>query len=59
MDTVDQGLQILADFMEDVKKSGGDTLEGPMVFRLHDTYGFPYELTEEIASENGLNVDRK
>lgn len=59
MDTVDQGLQILADFMEDVKRSGGDTLDGSMVFRLHDTYGFPYELTEEIASENGLNVDRR
>ncbi len=58
-DTVDQGLQILGSFMEQVQKEGGDTLEGSMVFRLHDTYGFPYELTEEIASERGLETDRE
>lgn len=58
-DTVDQGLQILNSFIEKVQKKGADILDGTMVFRLHDTYGFPYELTEEIASEMGIATDRE
>src|SRR3954447_322008 len=38
--------------------AGGGTLAGSTVFRLHDTHGFPLELTEEIASERGVTVDR-
>jgi alanyl-tRNA synthetase len=57
--TVDQGMSILEGFMQDAKKSGLDVLSGEMAFKLHDTYGFPLDLTREIASENGLTVDEE
>ena len=37
--------------------AGGDGISGDDAFRLHDTYGFPVELTEELARERGLAVD--
>jgi alanyl-tRNA synthetase len=39
------------------KLSSGQTLDGQMVFHLYDTYGFPIELTKEMASEHGLTID--
>lgn len=44
--------------MDDTKKSGGTTLSGSEAFLLHDTYGFPIDLTLEVAEEAGLDVDR-
>lgn len=55
--TVDQGLSILNEFMASVKADNGKVLPGSMVFKLHDTYGFPLDLTREIAEENGLEID--
>ncbi|MCX8129133.1 MAG: alanine--tRNA ligase [Clostridia bacterium] len=55
--TVDQGLNILNDFIRDTKAKDENTMPGNMVFKLHDTYGFPLDLTREIAEENGLNID--
>ncbi len=55
--TVDQGLSILSQFIEEVKAAKGNQLTGEMVFKLHDTYGFPLDLTREIASESGLEID--
>src|SRR4029450_11461850 len=43
----------------DAKKSGGAKLSGAQAFQLHDTYGFPIDLTLEIASEKGLDVDQE
>ncbi len=43
---------------EELAKVSGGTLAGPVAFRLHDTYGFPIELTAEIAAEAGVEVDR-
>jgi len=37
----------------------GGAVSGPVAFRLHDTFGFPIELTEEIAAERGVTVDRR
>ena len=48
------------EFEKEVKKlkeQGKDKIEGKVVFRLYDTYGFPIELTEELARDNNLTVD--
>ena len=55
--TIDQGLIILNDFIAEVKAANGRELPGSMVFKLHDTYGFPLDLTREIAQEAGLGID--
>lgn len=51
--TLEQGLKILDDFLKQEVK----TLSGENAFKLHDTYGFPLDLTIEIASERGIDVD--
>lgn len=56
-ETLEQGMNILEGYVEDLKASGKDTLSGERVFKLYDTYGFPVELTEEILSEEGLKAD--
>ena len=50
--TLDRGYKMLDEFIE-AKKD----IDGESAFKLYDTYGFPLELTKEIALENGLNVD--
>lgn len=55
--TVDKGTEILSDMIENMKKSGQKTLKGEDVFKLHDTYGFPLDLTKEILHENGFEAD--
>lgn len=57
--TIDQGLTILNDFISEVKNNGQSVLPGSMVFKLHDTYGFPFDITKEIAGEAGLSVDEE
>ena len=57
--TVDQGIVILNEFIAQVKEKQQTVLPGEMVFKLHDTYGFPLDLTREIAEENGLGVDEE
>src|SRR5690606_8572078 len=51
------GTQIFDLATTEVKKSGGTVMSGERAFALHDTYGFPIELTLEMASEQGLQVD--
>lgn len=55
--TIDKGTEILGEMIEELKKSGGKTLSGEDVFKLHDTYGFPVDLTKEILHEQGLEAD--
>ena len=55
--TLESGHSLLAAQLEELQP--GATLEGETAFRLHDTFGFPVELTEEIAAERGLTVDRQ
>lgn len=45
--------------MNRAKQSGKDKIEGNVVFKLYDTYGFPPEVTSELAKENGMTVDMK
>ncbi|MBN8206166.1 alanine--tRNA ligase [Microbacterium esteraromaticum] len=56
--TLAQGSTILDLALTDTKKAGGSTLSGSEAFLLHDTYGFPIDLTLEVAEEAGLQVDR-
>jgi alanyl-tRNA synthetase len=53
-DTLDQGLRIFEDIVRDLD---GEVLPGEAVFRLYDTYGFPADLTADIARERGFAVD--
>ncbi len=55
--TIDQGLTILTEMEENMHASQIDTLDGRDAFKLHDTYGFPLDLTKEILEEKGLKVD--
>ena len=56
-ETINEGLEILNQVIADVKKENGTTLSGKDIFKLYDTYGFPVELTEEVAEDEGLKVD--
>ncbi|MFS0893770.1 alanine--tRNA ligase [Microbacterium sp. 179-I 3D3 NHS] len=56
--TLAAGSTILDLALDQTKQSGGKTLSGPEAFLLHDTYGFPIDLTLEVAEEAGLDVDR-
>ncbi|WP_214467038.1 alanine--tRNA ligase [Microbacterium flavescens] len=56
--TLAAGSSILDDSVAQTKRDGGTALAGAEAFLLHDTYGFPIDLTLEIAEEAGLTVDR-
>ncbi|HTN56153.1 MAG TPA: alanine--tRNA ligase [Microbacterium sp.] len=56
--TLAQGSTILDLALDETKKGGAATLSGSEAFLLHDTYGFPIDLTLEVAEEAGLSVDR-
>ncbi|MFK9091353.1 alanine--tRNA ligase [Bacillus salipaludis] len=58
-ETLHEGLTILASVIKKEKEKGSDTITGADVFRLYDTYGFPVELTEEYAEEEGMKVDHQ
>ncbi|MFB6347968.1 alanine--tRNA ligase [Moraxella sp. ZJ142] len=53
--TLAQGLRLLSGELE--KLSDGDTLDGETVFKLYDTYGFPVDLTADIARERNISID--
>ncbi|MEY3165828.1 MAG: hypothetical protein RLZZ291_345, partial [Actinomycetota bacterium] len=57
LQTLKSGTQIFDQASSAVKKLGGKQLSGDDVFKLHDTYGFPFDLTLEMASEQGLAID--
>ena len=57
--TVESGMNLLDKLMAEAKESGMTELRGADVFKLSDTYGFPLDLTREIAEENGLGIDEK
>ncbi len=55
--TVESGMNLLDVLMAEAKELGKTELRGADVFKLSDTYGFPIDLTREIAEENGLSID--
>ena len=55
--TIDQGLGILSSLIDEAKKKGEGAISGKDAFKLYDTFGFPVDLTREIATEAGLTID--
>ena len=56
-ETLHEGLSILSDVIKKEKGKGSHVISGADVFRLYDTFGFPVELTEEYAEDEGMTVD--
>ncbi|MED1863130.1 alanine--tRNA ligase [Fictibacillus nanhaiensis] len=56
-ETINEGLAILEDVMAKEKEEGRNVISGKDAFKLYDTFGFPFELTQEYAAENGMDVD--
>ena len=54
--TLSAGMKILDNHLSEM--NSGETLNGQIAFQLHDTYGFPMELTQEIAEEMGVGIDQ-
>ncbi len=57
--TIDKGMEILKEDMEEMKAAGQTVMSGEKSFRLYDTYGFPIDLTKEILEEAGMCVDEE
>ncbi|HFI0645195.1 TPA: alanine--tRNA ligase [Streptococcus suis] len=57
--TIDAGSGHLEELLAELKAAGKDTLEGKDIFKLYDTYGFPVELTEELAEDAGYKIDHE
>ncbi len=58
-ETLTEGLSILSGFVAAAKAEGRRIINGAEAFKLYDTYGFPLDLTEDYAAEQGLGVDRE
>ena len=59
LETLNTGTELLNGMISEYKSKKVSVLKGEDVFKLYDTYGFPHELTKEIASEHGLTIDEK
>ena len=57
--TIEKGEEIIAEYIDELKKSNEKVLSGDKAFKLYDTYGFPFELTLEILEAQGLTADEK
>ena len=55
--TLDRGTELLAKLIAEAKEASTSWIDAEDAFRLHDTYGFPYDLTKELLAEQGLAVD--
>ena len=56
--TLDRGLRLIDEEMDRLQRSGQKVLSGDLVFFLHDTHGFPWDLTQVIARERGYDIDQ-
>ena len=57
--TLEKGINLLNNAMDELKKAGKSQIDGEQAFRLFDTYGFPLDLTELICREHGFSVDEQ
>ncbi len=55
--TLDRGTELLAKLIAEAKEAGSAWIDAAAAFQLHDTFGFPYDLTKELLAEEGLAVD--
>jgi alanyl-tRNA synthetase len=55
--TLERGTELLEQLVDEAKESGTSWIDAADAFKLHDTYGFPYDLTRELLAERGLSVD--
>jgi alanyl-tRNA synthetase len=55
--TLERGTELVERLVVEAKESGTSWIEAAAAFKLHDTYGFPYDLTRELLAERGLSVD--
>ncbi|MBR2778878.1 MAG: alanine--tRNA ligase [Firmicutes bacterium] len=58
-ETIDQGMSIIAGYIDEMKAAGQTQLSGERAFKLYDTYGFPLDLTTEIIAEEGMTADEE
>ncbi|MBU9456199.1 alanine--tRNA ligase [Burkholderia multivorans] len=56
-ETIEHGMSILESALADLEAKGGKVLDGELAFKLHDTYGFPLDLTADVCRERGVTVD--
>ena len=57
-ETLDNGLKLLSEEIEGLRETGGTTISGETAFRLYDTFGFPFDLVQDVGREHDLNVDQ-
>lgn len=57
-ETLSDGLVMLSELVNGARAAGNSVISGDDAFKLYDTYGFPFDLTEDFAAENGMTVDR-
>lgn len=57
--TLAQGIELLNKHVEELRQNGKTILDGSMAFKLYDTFGFPWELTEEILNEHNMTLDKQ
>ncbi|MBI5745409.1 MAG: alanine--tRNA ligase [Nitrospirae bacterium] len=57
LDTLDQGIRILGEIIQELRAKGRDMIPGDTLFKLYDTYGLPIDLIQDIVREEGISLD--
>lgn len=57
IETLSTGMKVYDEFVEEIKSRGESVMPGEMIYRLYDTYGFPIDITAEMAQEDGFSMD--
>ncbi len=56
-ETLEFGLQLLSEKIKEINSKGQDIIDGNFIFKLYDTYGFPIDIVQDVAKEQGLHID--